>query len=69
MPCLTQALTVQRASSVSDFFGGADFALRELVAEFEERFAGVGIVLDFAEGGEALDGGFQGGHELMIVDG
>jgi hypothetical protein len=40
------------------FFSGADFALRELVAEFEERFARVGIVFDFALGREALDGGF-----------
>ena len=47
---------------VVDFFGGADFALGELVAEFEERLAGFGIVFDFALGGEALDGGFQGGH-------
>ena len=66
---MTQGLTVQRALCCPDFLGGADLALRELVAEFEEGFAGIGIVLDFAQGGEAFDGGFQGRHELMIVDG
>ena len=61
MPCLTQGLTVQRASfPVPDFFGGADFALGELVAEFEKRFAGFRIVFDFAQRGETLDGRFQG---------
>ena len=63
MPCLTQGLTVQRLPS--DFFGGANFALRELVAEFEESLARFGIVFDFALRGEALDGGFQGGHEMV----
>ena len=33
---------------VGDFFGGADFALRELVAEFEEDLSRFGIVFDFA---------------------
>jgi hypothetical protein len=38
--------------------------LRELIAEFEEYFSCVRIVFDFTWGGEALDGGFQGGHGM-----
>jgi hypothetical protein len=42
--------------------------LRELIAEFEEYSSRFRIVLDFVLRGEAFDGGFQGGHELLIVD-
>jgi hypothetical protein len=49
------------------FLCGADLALCELTAEFEECFAGVGVVFNFAQGSEALDGRFSGRHELLIV--
>ena len=45
-----------------DLFGGADLALGECVAEFEKCRTRLGIVLDLAQRGEALDGRFQGLH-------
>ena len=43
---------VDRPAAVN-LLGGANFALRELVAEFKKGFARFGIVLDFTQRGDA----------------
>ena len=51
-----------------DLFGGANFSLRELLAEIEESLARFGIAFYLAQRGKALDGRLEGGHEKGSIE-
>ncbi len=65
MPCFTHGVYLPLAI---DFLGGANLSLGELLAKLQKSLARFRIVFYLAQGGEALDGRLEGGHEKGSIE-